>query len=406
MNQENELDDLFRKKLEDPVDNASYQEGHWDTLEQMLDKHKKRKGIIYWLPIYGSAAALLLLFLGYMALRPKTAVPGPKNDTKVAVHPNAHSGTHGGSIRQQTDQSPKASTPATIVVKNLRDGKDGGDRQPLISPSAAGARRTTGLTQVANKLGDDRSGELLTADGASYVLGSSRIPVEPVYAVTLPLNKPLTGVKVTRSLAIRKPSGYRPQLTLSVIAAPDINGVGSFQQSRVGTNEGLLFSVGLSRKFSISTGAVYSVKPYITDFENYHTPYVFPTNPVNVTADCRMLDIPLNFGYQIYNRHQNSVTVGTGLSSYIMLHESYKFNYSNAYIAGPAQYTVPNSSGYYFGILNLNATFQHQVNQKVGFSVQPYVKLPLSNIGYSQVRLQTTGVALGLTWNLNSFSKP
>ncbi len=411
MNQENELDDLFRKRLEDPVDSQGYQEAHWDALEQALDKHTKRKGIIYWLPIYGSAAALLLLFLGYMALRPKTAVPGPKNNTQAAVHQSEHSGTHGGSIRQQTDQSAKASTPAPPaihIVKNLRDEKDGGHRQPLISSSADGARRTAGLEkQVVNNKTDDRSGELLTAEGTSYMLGSSRIPVEPVYVVGLPQSKSIAGSTVTRSTAIiRKPAGYRPQLTLSVIAAPDINGVGSFQQSKVGTNEGLLFSVGLSRKFTISTGAIYSVKPYVTNFENYHTPYQFPTNPVNVTADCRMLDVPLNLGYQIYNRHQNSITVGTGLSSYIMLHESYKFNYASTYTTGPAQYTVPNSNGYYFGILNLNATFQHQVNQKVGFSVQPYMKLPLSNIGYSQVRLQTTGVALGLTWNLNSFSKP
>ena len=205
---------------------------------------------------------------------------------------------------------------------------------------------------------------------------------------------------------VKKTVGYRPQLTLSVIAAPDINGVGSFQQSKVGTNEGLLFSVGLSRKFTVSTGAIYSVKPYITGFENYHTPYQFPTNPVDVTADCRMLDIPVNLGYTIYNRHQNSVAIGTGLSSYLMLHESYKFNYANTYITGPSQFTVPNSDGYYFSIVNLNATFQHQVNSKVGFTVQPYVKLPLSSVGYSQVKLQTTGVALGLTWNLTSSSRP
>jgi len=407
MNQENELDDLFKKRLEDPVDGASYQEAHWNALEQVLDKHKKRKGIVYWLPVYGSAAAVLLLFLGYMALRPKTASSGPKNNPQAAVQPNAHSGTHDGSIRQQTDQSLKTSTPSTIIVKNLRDGKNGSNRQPLISSSAAGARRTAGqITEVANNKVDDRSGELLTADGALYSLGTVRVPVELINATRLRENKSYA-VSTQNKIAIKKPVGYRPQLTLSVIAAPDINGVGSFQQSKVGTNEGLLFSVGLSRKFSISTGAIYSVKPYVTNFENYHTLYHFPTNPVNVTADCRMLDVPLNLGYQIYNRHQNSITVGTGLSSYIMLHESYKFNYANTYYSvGPAQYTVPNSSGYYFGILNLNATFQHQVSSKVGFSVQPYVKLPLSNIGYSQVRLQTTGVALGLTWNLNSFSRP
>src|ERR1700731_4395633 len=60
-----ELDDFFKKGLEDPVDQAQYQEKDWDALEQMLDKDKKRRGIVYWLPILGTVAALLLLFLGW-----------------------------------------------------------------------------------------------------------------------------------------------------------------------------------------------------------------------------------------------------------------------------------------------------------------------------------------------------
>jgi hypothetical protein len=119
-----------------------------------------------------------------------------------------------------------------------------------------------------------------------------------------------------------------------------------------------------------------------------------------------MLDIPLNIGYQVFNKHQNKIIIGTGLSSYIMLHESYKFSYASASAAGPASYTVANSNGYYFGVLNLNATFERRLNSKVGVDIQPYIKLPLTNIGYSQVRLQTTGIAVGLHWNLNSLTKP
>jgi hypothetical protein len=407
MNQENDLDDLFKKRLEDPVDNESYNEAHWNALEQLLEKQKRRRGVVYWLPVYGSAAALLLLFLGYMVFRPKTAGPKTAVNPQAVVSHNAHSGTNGGSIRQQTDQSPKASKPVAIA-KNSTSGKDGGHGNPSLSTSADGARRTAGLIkpEVASQ-SNNRSGELLTAPGTSYVLGSTRIPVEPVYPVMLPGNK---AAKVTpenkNAIIVKKPAGYRPQFALSVMAAPDINGVGSFGQSKVGTNEGLLFSAGLSHKFTISTGAIYSVKPYITPFANYHTTYQFPVNPTDVTADCRMLDIPINIGYTIYNKHRNSIAIGTGLSSYLMLHESFNFNYANTYITGPAQFTVPNPDGYYFAIVNLNATFQHQVNSKVGFTLQPYVKLPLTNVGYSQVRLQTTGVALGLTWNLNSPSRP
>ena len=407
MNQENELDDLFKKRLKEPVDNESYNEADWNALEQMLDKKKKRRGVVYWLPVYGSVAALLLLFLGYMVFRPRTAVSKPEVNSQAVVPHSAHSGTSGGSIRQQTNQSPKASKPVAIA-KNSTSGKDGGHGKPSLPASADGARRIAGLVKpIPADQNIDRSTELLTPAGTSYALGSTRIAIEPMYAVVLNGNTRVAsgGDHKSTKLAL-KPTGYRPQLTLSVMAAPDINGVGSFQQSKVGTNEGLLFSLGLSRKFTVSTGAIYSVKPYITPFANYHTGYQFPVDPIDVTADCRMLDVPLNIGYQIFNKHQNSISIGTGLSSYIMLHESFKFNYGNSYYTGPQQYTVPNSDGYYFGILNLNATFRHQVNSKVGFTVQPYLKLPLTSVGYSLVRLQTTGVALGLTWNLNSTSRP
>ncbi len=64
MNKEKDkgLDDLFKKKLEDPVDEAgSFREEDWDALEQMLDQHKKPQGIVYWLPVLSSVAALIAI---------------------------------------------------------------------------------------------------------------------------------------------------------------------------------------------------------------------------------------------------------------------------------------------------------------------------------------------------------
>src|ERR1700761_7692778 len=80
MNNENEkgLDELFKKKLEDPVDHAAaYKEDDWDALEQMLDKHNKRRGVIYWLPILSSAAAVLLLVFGWWSFETRKK----QNDT-------------------------------------------------------------------------------------------------------------------------------------------------------------------------------------------------------------------------------------------------------------------------------------------------------------------------------------
>jgi hypothetical protein len=412
MNKENEFDDLFKSKLAEPVEPQGYNEDDWGALEQMLDKGKKRRGLIFWLPVYGSAAALLLLFLGYLAFRQHAGVKPQPINPQAVNQPKVHSGNNDGPIRQQTIHSTKTTAPGVIAATGTNQG-----RQNTFLPfSAGGARRTAGPVLMQSSTGFVKpAAEELADVNPVAVFPQQHLVADQVAAVNLQAISVTSSTHdiatATNPPAIPKKKvvvkqGYRPQFALSVLAAPDINGVGSFAQSKVGTNEGLLFSAGISKRFTLSTGVIYSAKPYMTNFSNYHTAFQFATNPVNVTADCRMLDIPLNINYRLYSKHQNTFSLGTGLSSYIMLHESYKFNYNDTYTTGPAQYNVPSPNQYFFGVLNLNATYQHQVNQKMGFSIQPYVKLPLTNIGYSQVRLQTTGVALGLTWNINSLSRP
>jgi len=417
MSKENEkgLDDLFKKKLEDPVDQISYRDADWSTLETMLNKHKKKRGIIYLLPVLSGVAALLLLFLGWWAFRTKDVRPGaPVKPLAVVSHPRVNTGTNGGTARLPTYHNPNSTPLPAGYTQGLTPSKNSRASRSLLTKSAGGARRTTGSAQMGGRdtiVG--RANETLMAYSTSGGFEQQFITAQPVKQVNL-LNSSFvaTAAVVNKKNQVRpiQSRAFRPQFALTVLAAPDINGVGSFQQSKVGTNLGMQFSASVSKKLTITTGALYSVKPYSMAFENYHTPYQFPVNPSNVTADCRMLDIPLNLGYQLYNKQQNKISIGTGLSSYIMLHESYKFNYGNSYynpyISSPANYTVPNSGKYFFGVLNLNATYQRQLSPKVAFTVQPYLKLPLTNIGYSQVRLQTTGVALGLSWNLSSTSNP
>ncbi|HWZ13976.1 MAG TPA: hypothetical protein VNW95_01970 [Mucilaginibacter sp.] len=437
------LDDVFRKGLEDPVHHAVYKENDWHALEEMLDKHTKRRGVIYWLPVLGSAAALLLLFLGWWMFRAnpvqtstklqaanyrrqaKTGTGGPlrppadhNNTASQSInHQQTTTGTSGGAVRQPIYHKQTSKNAANYYAGNVQNSKTGSAGKSFFTSTAAGSRRRT-----AGRAGDKQnvlSGEPIIANRDYAAL--TAVSLTPVFEAGITgsssvsayqINMPAIGaVKNSTStgkekIKIKSQQAFRPQFAISVLAAPDLNGVGSFQQSKVGTNVGLLFSAAVSKKFTISTGALYSVKPYLTNFEDYHTPYKFHVSPVNVTADCRMLDIPLNLGYQVYNKQQNRLSIGTGLSSYIMLHEHYTYNYNDVYAYGPSGYTVPKSGKYFFGVLNLNATYERQLNSKIAISAQPYLKLPLTNIGYGQVKLQSTGVAVGLKWNLNSLTKP
>jgi len=117
MNKEkdDELDNLFRKGLEDPVNEAAFREADWDAMEQMFDKPKKRSAILFWLPVLGSVAALVLVFIGYLFLKPAVVKPTKPGQIAVVRHSNPNSstvdqkkdntGTSGGPARHAADSS-------------------------------------------------------------------------------------------------------------------------------------------------------------------------------------------------------------------------------------------------------------------------------------------------------------
>lgn len=453
-----ELDKLFKKGADDPVNDPVFREADWDALEQLLDQRKKRGGIVYWLPRLGSVAALLLLFLGWMLLKPQV-VKHNDNQQVAAVPAKPHTSTSGGANRQGTADSSKrkilnpavyaqnpdhpgagkktnrsfpylpvgpaaklpVNTPANgtnVIAKANTDNEklSSGDKKDVstidadkdngntlaANPVLAPDKKDVGIPD-ANKANDNTLTANVVPAPDKKDIAMADVNKSDNSGASLATNAPKVTVK-----AVGKPNGANHAIyALSAIASSDMNGTSPLNSGRLGGNLGALFSV-TSGKWTFSSGAMYSIKPYQESFANYHTSYAFQTNPTSVGANCRMIDIPLNVNYQVYKKGVNKFTVGTGFSSYIILREDYTFNYANSYYApgGPAGYSVVNRNRNIMSILNLDATYERKINSKFGLVLQPYMKLPLSNVGASQVKLQSTGVAVGLSWNLNSFKKP
>ena len=62
MKKEKSIDDIFKHSLQDPVNEPAFRESDWDNFENMLDQGKRR-GKVFWLPVLGSVAAVLLAFV-------------------------------------------------------------------------------------------------------------------------------------------------------------------------------------------------------------------------------------------------------------------------------------------------------------------------------------------------------
>jgi hypothetical protein len=430
MKSEEDLDNIFKKGLEDPANHRAFNEDDWDALEQMLDKGKKRRGIIYWLPIASGIAAMLLLFLGWWFFKPNVQDNSTTGQQQAKVKPAApktNPGTSGGAIEQPQTDSIQTTKPANNnVAANGNTGNHVNAGQTILTPSSGGPRRNVTSANKSDVNGRDtimrRDPALIAGiDPAGNKNSVSDLPASKALAFSIQpisLTSPDFKTEIARQpvpVPISKPGkkiskqgvGYRPQWAITALASSDVNGTSSFQ-GKVGSNYGLLLSFGATKKLTITSGVVYSSKPYNTSFADYRTSYTFKHDPTDVTADCKMLDIPINIGYQIYGNFRNKLSVGTGLSSYLMLHEKYTYNYADGAnsAAWPQTYTVPNSKGYLLSIININATYEHKINSNFGISVQPYMKVPISGVGYSDIKLQSTGVAVGVTYNINSFRKP
>jgi hypothetical protein len=434
MKEEEGLDNIFKQGLSKPGHIADYRESDWDAFEQMLDKKEKKRPVIFWLRIAGGIAAILLLAFGWFYMQSNNTTVKPviatHHDTKsnnatdngsssVVKQPNTaaaqntiaatadntakdNTGTSGGFNHQKASG---AKTPSSVkrshilaVDKHYRKDKS----FFTLSPPAA-RRDTAGL--VNNDLINRSNTEVLAAVSrenisAFGINGITQFPELKNDAVVSPAND----VSVTaKGVPINK---RRPQFAITVLASPNINGVGSFSQAQVGSNLGLVFSIGVS-KFTFSTGAIYAKTPYTANASSYTIAYPSKFTPDNISADCRVLDIPLNIDYQVYSKTNNAFSIGSGLSSYVMLNENYHYNYNSPY-AGyyPQGFSVTNQNRYFFGVLNLEATYQRKLNANFSFDVEPYLKIPLTGIGAGDVKLQTFGVEFGLNWNLNRLFKP
>lgn len=425
---EDSIDKLFSRGLSDPGNNASYREADWDKLEAMLDGQAPKAGgipknIIY---LITTVAAMLLIVIGLAYFKGDNETINQQVTTKKPQIKKDL--TKNGSPVQQQEVLASGTLSAgknSVVSANEKSRK----RKSFFTLSAAPGNRMfnngiivphyTGeplLKDSANK-SSIRSNSNEPAIAYNSIKRDSTPPDPSVNLAALKYaDSVINGAKRAELVSvvddIKKPHktvgtavSYQPTFAMTIVASPDVNSVNGLSNTRVGTNAGLMFTVGLS-KWTISTGAVYADKPYAAPFAAYSSAYKFSTNPSEVYASCAVLDIPLNIGYRVYNKNRNKFSIGTGLSSYFMLRENYTFDYPPNGVQGPATYNIRNQNQHIFGILNLNATYQRDINSRFGIAIQPYMKLPLTGIGYGKVNLQSTGVAVGATWNIISGKKP
>ncbi len=370
MKNENKLDQFFKTGLSDPE--LPFNKLDWDKMAGLLDPQKRKRIVPLWLyTISGVAAALIVVILWFLSdtgqLRPKKLT----EIAKIIDKPSSH-------------KEPKHQTQLAEVIKHLR---------PIAIPS------TKHLHEDQTKhfsVEIDSVPETVAVNKVGVT--TSAIDISPDINTTSLQNAETTAAILPEGKAAVKIANYdnKARLSLTLIAAPDISTVSAGLHSRLSSNFGVLANYSLSRRFSVTTGVIYAKKYY--DYAGVNKGlYGKADKAWEVDADCNVLDIPLNVNYKVLNSNNLSISLNTGLSSYLMLKEKYKYINQDQTGTKISSLVIDNKNQHLFGVANFSVNFEHKINQRLSVGVQPFYKIPLTGIGYHDSNLSSKGLAFTLT---------
>lgn len=115
----------------------------------------------------------------------------------------------------------------------------------------------------------------------------------------------------------------------------------------------------------------------------------------SISAECKVLDLPINIGLKVYQKNKVSFTLITGVSSYFMLYEKYEYDASSS---GRKTYEVFNQNRHLFSIYNLSGIYSRQLNSNIYFGMEPFAKVPLTGVGAGKVKLGCVGMLFSISY--------
>ena len=157
----------------------------------------------------------------------------------------------------------------------------------------------------------------------------------------------------------------------------------------------------LSDKISLRTGFYVSKKIYSAEKKYYNVSNFTSADYYylqSVDANCNVYEIPITVSYNFNKSKNHSWFVSTGLSSYLMKKEDYKYYYKYpSGITDDKSWSISNRNQHYFSVLDISGGYEYKVNKKLTLSAEPYLKLPLAGIGDGKIKLKSGGILFSVT---------
>ena len=430
MKEDNEIDQLFKDGLHDPE--IPFNKMDWKNMEHKLDAQKKKRIVPLWMiTVSGIAASLVVVLIWVFSNQSNDRKDVIVNAKSTVAPDNAKNELNNHNALSKPNSEVINTTDPTPTVRGVGPEKESlsaaANDPRVIFPGINLSNQRLNPSVAVNDIMKVNTAKTLDQKVNLNVhfipqrIDSNAIIVEKANALAQSKDDPfernerfkerkLDRDALTRSIQKRMNASLAQNhnLVLSAMAAPDVSTAKDSKSSKLSSNLGMLATYALGKRISLTSGAIYSKKYYnsagVTTTANN---YADAATPWEVSADCNVLDIPLNVNYKILNNKKLSVSFNTGLSSYFMLKEKYEIVTDQPNGAkNVSNIEINNENQHLFGVANVSVSFDHQISNTVSVGVQPFAKLPLTGIGNGDVRLKSAGVSFSLSIGLFPAKKP
>ncbi len=188
--------------------------------------------------------------------------------------------------------------------------------------------------------------------------------------------------------------------------SPDLSTIANNRIGRIGSDFEILAEYRFTKKWSLGAGVIKSLKYYDARSSQYAWPAkwsaVDQLKLLKIKAECDMLDIPLNLRYDFNNNQKMRWFASAGVTSYVMLNEKYNYIYESDYQPVSNKYSWQGKTGFYkLGVVNLSGGLEYNLKNKISLQAEPFIKIPVEEVGYGYVKLLTAGIFISGKYTIN-----
>jgi len=397
--------------MEEGKEKASFREEDWTAMERRLDQHDRRRRIFFWFRTFSGIAIILVLSL---ILWPG---PGPEfPENKITAENKTRNEKPGiGQAAEKPGDGSTATGPAAELTmdQNTMQNDTLQDRNSKKALSDQQVVKLFPGPDMAN-----RSGKLNLADRPntppkSSVSDGINIPESvniphsndpgdktsntPTMDGSVPagIEKNISSQEETKAEKPAPPS--KQKFYYGPVVGPDLSMIKSQGVKKIGYAVGLLIGYRFSDSWALETGVLWSKKRYYTDgkhFNKYNVGIPHSAELLSLDGSCGMFVLPVAARYD-FSIGKSSFFATAGLSSYLMKNERYDYLVDNNGSTYEARKSYKNSGNHLFSNIQFSAGYNYPLYRKLTLRVEPYISLPLKQIGTGKIPLTSAGIYAG-----------